>query len=72
MDNIKKFVICTNNEGYEASLERWKLYPVLDESNGMLLVIDESGEEYLYEKNYFDDINLPLKIEERYSKEIVQ
>lgn len=44
----RRFVVCVRNEGYEASLERNKIYSVLpdDEAarDGDLRVVDESGE----------------------------
>jgi hypothetical protein len=46
------FVVCVQNDGYEASLERNKLNVVLPdraaEKDGDLRVIDESGEDYLF------------------------
>ncbi len=56
-------VICTNNMGYEASLELRKLYEILPDSDaathGQLRVIDESGEDYLYPKSSFASVTLP-------------
>jgi len=47
-----RFAVCVRNEGYEASLERNKIYVVLAdadaEGEGDVRVIDESGEDYLY------------------------
>lgn len=44
------FVICWDNEGYEASLELRKIYQVLPpESNdprGYIRIVDESGEDF--------------------------
>ena len=55
-----KFVICVNNEGYEASLELRKLYEVLPDKSaarhGQVRVIDESGEDYLYPKSFFASV----------------
>ena len=52
-----QFVVCVDNEGYEASLERNKIYlSVRDlgaEQDGDLRVFDESGEDYLYSKRRF-------------------
>jgi hypothetical protein len=46
-----RFAVCVQNEGYEASLERNKLYVVLSdpdaEREGDVRVVDESGEDYL-------------------------
>lgn len=50
--SARRFAVCIRNEGYEASLERNKLYVVEPdpdaESDGAIRVIDESGEDYLY------------------------
>jgi len=56
-----KFVICINNKGYEASLEKWKIYPILKEGEikRYIRVIDESKEDYLYPEEYFLPIELP-------------
>jgi hypothetical protein len=60
----KQFFVCVNNEDYPASLEKRKIY-VRDagaEKHGMLRIIDESGEDYLYPKSLFRAIALPLAI----------
>jgi len=50
-------VICINNEGYAVSLERLKVYfaypNAADEKLGLLRVMDESGDSYLYPKSLF-------------------
>ena len=65
--SIKHFVICVNNEGYEVSLEPRKLYvnvPDPDsEKLGLLRVIDESGEDYLFPQTNFVSIELPLPVQ---------
>ena len=44
----KQFVVCLENDGYEVSLERRKIYRVLPDSDAakhrLIRVIDESGE----------------------------
>lgn len=61
------FVICVDNNGYEVSLEKRKLYLALKdkkaEARHLLRVIDESGEDYLYPENFFSPITLPKAIE---------
>ncbi|HEY1245334.1 MAG TPA: hypothetical protein VGF29_10960 [Hyphomicrobiaceae bacterium] len=58
----KHLVVCINNEGYPASLEPRKLYERLPdaeaERDGLIRVIDESGEDYLYPKARFRDVEL--------------
>ena len=62
----RQFVICVDNEGYPASLERWKVYRALPDraasGHGLLRVIDESGEDYLYPEDAFRPIVLPSNI----------
>jgi hypothetical protein len=59
----RQLVVCVNNEGYLASLEKRKLYISLRdtaaEKHGLLRVIDESGDDYLYPKTFFRSIALP-------------
>lgn len=63
---IAKLVICVNNSGYEASLERRKLYRCLLDANAkkhkLVRVVDESGEDYLYPESYFLSVTLPPAI----------
>lgn len=58
----KTFVVCTSNEGYEASLERLKIYRAVPDrdaaKHGQIRVIDESGEDYLFPASMFTDIEL--------------
>ena len=60
---MNQFVICINNEDYEVSLERGKVYQVVDDPSAlkrdMLRLIDESGEDYLYPSSRFVAIKLP-------------
>lgn len=57
-----KFVICVDNSEYLVALERRKIYEVLPDSdaakNGLIRVIDESGDDYLYPESCFIDANL--------------
>ena len=62
----KLFVVCIDNKGYAASLERRKIYVALRdadaEKHGLFRIIDESGEDYLYPKTSFRSIALPLAV----------
>ena len=62
----KQLVVCVDNEGYAASLEKRKIYIALRdpaaEKHGLLRVIDESGEDYLFPKGFFRAIALPQSI----------
>ena len=63
------FAVCTSNAGFEASLEPRKLYEVIEDeqamSHGMIRVIDESGEDYLYPADFFARIELPETLEKQ-------
>lgn len=67
MDEKIKFVVCINNEEYPASLELHKIYQVLSdpeaEKEGDLRVIDESGEDYLFPRDWFVFVELPREVE---------
>ena len=62
----KQLVVCINNEEYPASLEKRKLYVMLRdlaaEKHGLLRIIDESGEDYLYPKAFFRAVALPQAV----------
>ena len=62
----KQLVVCVNNAGYAASLERRKIYLALRdpeaEKHGLLRIVDESGEDYLYPKTLFRSIALPQAV----------
>jgi hypothetical protein len=62
----KQLVVCVNNGGYAVSLEKRKIYVVLRDTaadkHGMLRIVDESGEDYLYPKNLFRAIALPAAV----------
>jgi hypothetical protein len=61
-----RLVICLNNSGHEVSLERRKIYVVVSDAkaqkHGLLRVIDESGEDYLYPAEIFIEAELPQPV----------
>ena len=62
----KTLVVCVENGGYRASLERRKIYLALRdpcaERHELIRVIDESGDDYLYPSAFFRSIALPRAI----------
>jgi hypothetical protein len=62
----KRLVICVDNRGYEVSLERRKIYVAVPDVRadklGLLRIVDESGEDYLYPKNSFVAVALPQPV----------
>ena len=65
--NEAEFVVCLKNDGYAASLEVHKIYRILPdpeaEKDGDLRIVDESGEDYLYPKDWFVLIEVPEAVE---------
>jgi hypothetical protein len=62
MSSSTRFLICIRNDGYPASLETRKVYQELPdpdaEAQGLVRVIDESGEDYLFPKSMFLPVEL--------------
>ncbi|WHZ29701.1 MAG: hypothetical protein OJF51_004503 [Nitrospira sp.] len=58
-----RFLICIENKGYTAALEKRKIYVSLPDTralkHGHVRVIDESGDDYLYPKSLFLPITVP-------------
>ncbi len=63
-----RFAVCVRNTGNEASLELRKLYELVPdedaEKDGMIRIIDESGEDYLFPATFFVRAPLPASVEE--------
>lgn len=63
----RRFAVCVKNEGYEAALERNKIYVLVPdrdaEEDGDVRVVDESGEDYLYPSAWFIAVELPKVVE---------
>jgi hypothetical protein len=62
----KQLVLCLNNDGYSASLERRKIYEALSDPSAhkqkLIRIIDESGDDYLYPEEFFAPITLPAPL----------
>jgi len=62
----KQLVVCVRNDGYPASLEKRKIYVSLRdpvaEKKGLVRIVDESGDDYLYPKMSFRPIALPQSV----------
>ena len=62
-----QFVVCLNNDGYPASLEVGKLYRFIPDekaaAEGLIRVIDESGEDYAFETDRFHVMSVPPAVE---------
>jgi hypothetical protein len=62
----RKLFVCVKNEGYAASLEKRKLYVALRdpaaEKHGLVRIVDESGDDYLYPRIFFRSIALTQSV----------
>lgn len=67
-----KFLLCIDNDGYEASLEPRKLYEKIPDKEAEELhqvrIIDESGEDYLYPSEFFASVKIPAEALDRIVK----
>lgn len=78
MNNIgesQEYVFCVQNEDCD-DLDVRKVYRVIpdekSEEKDMLRVIDESGEDYLYPKNFFIPVELPKKAKDAFIEQRVE
>jgi len=67
-----KYVICFDSSKYPTSLQKGKLYAVLNDEKAdsldMIRIIDDSGDSYLYSREYFESVNLSAKLEKALNK----
>lgn len=67
MRSRRRLLVCVKNEDYPASLELRKIYQALPDDfgdkHGLVRVIDESGEDYLFPESYFRPVALPKPVE---------
>jgi hypothetical protein len=69
---MTKYGLCVDNRGNPAALEIRKVYRIIDdaaaEARGLIRVIDESGEDYLYPQRFFVPIEVPRAAAKAFSK----
>jgi hypothetical protein len=62
----KHFVLCVSNRGYKASLIARKVYEQVPDreasEKGLVRIVDESGEDYLFPSKLFAAIELPREV----------
>lgn len=63
-----EYVVCVDNSDYAASLEKHKIYRVIEDpaayATGDTRIIDESGEDYLYPAGRFIQISVSAELQE--------
>jgi hypothetical protein len=61
-----RYVVCIRNSGYRVSLVVRRLYRRLPDPaaarQGLVRVVDESGEDYLYPSSLFAEIKVPAAV----------
>ena len=59
----QSFALCIDNRDYKASLVPGKIYRIVKDlkatKDDLLRIVDESGEDYLYDKSLFVVVYLP-------------
>jgi len=72
MAKTHRYGVCVDNRGNPAALEVRKIYRLLKdaaaEARGLVRVIDESGEDYLYPERFFVPIEVPPAAARAFSK----
>ena len=62
----KPFALCIDNTDYRASLIPGNVYRVLPDPvaarDDLVRIVDESGEDYIYDKGYFLFVDFPASV----------
>ena len=65
----KKFAVCLDNAGNEASLILGKVYRLLPDERAakddLIRIVDESGEDYLFHKDQFALVKFPASVRKK-------
>ncbi len=65
---MNRYVMCLDNRNHTVTLEVRKVYKVIEdpaiEARGAIRIIDETGEDYMYEAGRFVPVELPESVEE--------
>jgi hypothetical protein len=69
MKQPAQFALCVENSGNEASLILGKVYRLLPDARAakddLVRVIDESGEDYLFDKSQFVHVDFPASVKKK-------
>ena len=65
----KSYVVCLSNKGYRASLVVRRIYESVPDADagkrGLIRVVDESGEDYLFPESLFEELELPKGLQHK-------
>ncbi|MBI3450059.1 MAG: hypothetical protein HY049_14235 [Acidobacteria bacterium] len=68
---IESYVVCVSNAGFKTALVVRKVYRALSDAEagkrGLIRVVDESGEDYLFPATLFVPIDLPKEAARAFS-----
>jgi hypothetical protein len=66
---LKPFAVCIDNTDYRASLIPGKVYRIIPDpvaaQDDLVRIVDESGEDYLYHKDYFAFVDFPPTVRKK-------
>jgi hypothetical protein len=69
MKQPAQFALCVENSGNEASLILGKVYRLLPDARAakddLVRIIDESGEDYLFDRNQFVQVDFPAAVKKK-------
>lgn len=61
-----RYILCVKNDGYPASILVRRLYEQLPDvaagAHGLVRIVDETGEDYLYPEKFFANLDIPRPI----------
>jgi len=67
--STKQFAVCIENTGNEASLILGKVYRIVPDARAakddLVRIIDESGEDYLFDKDQFVFVDFPAAVRKK-------
>jgi hypothetical protein len=67
--STKTFALCVDDIDYKASLILGKVYPVIPDpkaaKDDLVRIVDESGEDYLYDKSHFVFVDFPTAVRKK-------
>jgi hypothetical protein len=67
--STKQFALCIDNTGNEASLILGKVYRIVPDARAakddLVRIIDESGEDYLFDKDQFVFVDFPAAVRKK-------
>ena len=65
----KQFALCLDNAGNEASVIPGKVYRILPDvraaKDDLIRIVDESGDDYLFDQHQFDFVDFPQAVRKK-------